>query len=215
MHLVFVSNETDLPYTKAGGKKTLAPHVAKLKAPKGFLVRCTGLNAADAITWVRRRARLDDAAAKYLLTRTGGNLSATASVCAKLALFDQDAGSATIDALVAESPTRDFTDHLIALEKRQALLALPDLDDSQRPKTIALLDSRLDLLERLHRIQIAGKTWRETTGISPFLMRQYLPYAKHYDVASCTQRRRVLAMIDDVFRQGARGGVFESLVACW
>ncbi len=215
VYLVFVSNEPDLPYTKHGSRKTLKPHAALLKAPRGHLVRCTALNETDALAWVRRRSRLDEATAKYLLTRTGGNLAATAAVCAKLALFEQGAGAATINALTTEQPHADFTDHLIALQKREALLALDTIDDSDRLGTIALLDTRLDLLERLHRIQIAGRTWRETSGINPFLLRQYLPHARHYDTAACVKRRRVLAVVEDVYRQGARTGVFESLVALW
>lgn len=215
VYLLFVSNEPDLPTTTVGGRKVLKPHVAQLKAPRGSLVRCTALNESDALAWVRRRSRLDEPSAKYLLTRTGGNLAATAAVCAKLALFEQGAGAATINAMVAASPTTDFTDHLIALEKPQALLCLEHLNDSEKIKIIALLDSRLDLLERLHRIQLAGKSWRDATGVNPYLLRLYLPHARHYDVSSCTHRRRVLAVIDDALRNGVRDAAFEVLVALW
>lgn len=215
VYLLFVSNEPDLPTTTTGGKKVLKPHVAQLRAPRGSLVRCTMLAEPDAVAWVRRRSKLDESTAKYLLTRTGGNLAAAAAVCAKLALFEQGAGPATIDMMVADSPAADFTDHLIALEKRQALLCLQSLDESEKIKAIALLDSRLDLLERLYRIQIAGRTWRESSGVNPYLLRQYMPHARHYDVSSCTHRRRVLAVIDDALRNGARDGVLESLVALW
>lgn len=215
VHLVFVSNETDLPTHTVGGKKTLKPHVAGLKAPRGSLVKCTMPAEADALAFVRRRAPLDEGTARYLLTRTGGNLAAAAAVCAKLTLFQQRPGAATINALVAETPAAGFTDNLIALNKRQALLNLTGLHPSEQIKLIALLDSRLDLLERLHRIQIAGQSWRDATGINPFLLRQYMPHARHYDTASCTHRRRVLAVIDDALRTGARDGVFEALVSLW
>jgi DNA polymerase III delta subunit len=215
VYLLFVSNEDDLPWQTVAGKRVLKPHVAQIRAPRGSLVRCTQLSEPDALAWVRRRARLDEDAAKYLLTRTGGNLSQAAAVCSKLALFEQGAGAATINALVAASPSHEFPDHLIALEKREALLCLPSLTDSARIKLVALLDSRLDLLEKLHRIQIAGRSWREASGVNPFLLRQYMPHARHYDVSSCTHRRRILAVIDDALRNGARDGVFEALVALW
>jgi DNA polymerase III delta subunit len=137
------------------------------------------------------------------------------AVCAKLRLFEQAAGAATINALVAEAPAADFTDSLIALDKRTALLSLPGLADAELISLIALLDSRLDLLERLHRIQIAGRSWRDASGVNPFLLRQYMPHARHYDSTSCTRRRRVLAVVDDALRTGARDGVFEALTALW
>lgn len=215
VYLVFVSNQDDLPTTGTGNKKTLKPHVAQLRAPRGFLVRCTTPSETDAVTWIRRRSTLDETTAKHLLTRTGGNLASAAAVCAKLALFPQTAGTATIDALVTETPAADFSDSLIALDKRRALLSADSLRDDDHYRLIALLDSRLDLLQKLHRIQIAGQSWRETTGINPYLQRLYMPHARHYDPAACTNRRRVLAVIDDALRGGARGAILEALVALW
>jgi DNA polymerase III delta subunit len=211
VYLVFVSDKPE----QLSGKKGAAAHLASIRAPRGFLVRAGNLSEDDAIAWVRRRSTLDTELARHLLTRTGGNLTACAAVCTKLALFEQGAGSATINALVAESPPEDFTDSLIAGQKRQALLALSDLDHTDRIRVVALLDSRLDLLERLHRMQVAGQSWREAAGISPFLMRQYLPYARNYDVATCTHRRQVLAVLDDVLRRGVDDGVLHALVALW
>ena len=215
VYLLFISGEPDLPYTTVGGRKTLKPHVALIKAPRGSVVRCTGLNEADLIAWVRRRSALDETQARHLLTRTGGNLTMAAAVCHKLALFGLSVGSETLNKLITEQPSAEFTDHLIALDKRRALLALPNLDDADRLKMVALLDSRLDLLEKLNRIHTAGRSWRDATGVNPFLLRQYMPYARHYDSSSCTNRRRVLAVIDDALRSGARLAVMEALVALW
>lgn len=215
VHLVFVSNDTDLPHTKTGGKKTLKPHVAALKAPRGHLIKCTQPNENDALAWVRRRARLDEPVARYLLTRVGGDLTQAAAVCTKLSLFDARAGAATINALVDENPQADFTDSLIALDKRQALLHTDTIGYADQFGLLALLDSRLDLLHKLHRLQIAGRNWHDVTGISPFLTRRYLPHARHYNPAACTQRRRLLASIEHALRSGARIGTLETLVALW
>jgi DNA polymerase III delta subunit len=215
VYLVFVSNEPDLPTHTVGGRKVLAPHAAALKAPRGSLVKCSPLNEADALAWVRRRSALDEATAKYLLTRTGGNLAAAAAVCTKLALFPQTAGAATINALVAESASTSFADELTALNKRAALRSIASLEETEVHRLIALLDARLDTLEKLHRMQVAGKSWREVTGINAFAMRQLLPHARHYDTASCVHRRRVLAVIDDALRNAARDGVLQALVALW
>jgi DNA polymerase III delta subunit len=211
VYLVFVSERPE----QLTDKKGVPAHLAGLRAPRGFLVRATGLSEDDAIAWVRARSTLDTELARYLLTRTGGNLAAAAAVCAKLALFEQGAGSATINALVAESPAHDFTDNLIAGDKRQALLNLPDLNHSDRIKAVALLDSRLDLLERLHRMKMAGQSWREVTGISPFLLKQYMPHARNYDPDTCTHRRQVLAVLDNVLRHGTDVGVMEAMTALW
>lgn len=211
VYLVFISDKPE----QLTAKKGLPPHLAALRAPRGFLVRAAGLSEDDAVAWVQARSTLDHELARYLLTRTGGDLAACAAVCTKLALFEQGAGSATIDALVAESPSNDFTDNLIAGDKRRALLSLPDLTHGERIQAIALLDSRLDLLERLHRVTVAGRSWRDVTGVSPFLLRQYMPHARTYDPDSCTHRRQVLAVLDDVLRRGVDDGVMETLVSLW
>lgn len=216
VYLVFVSNETDLPYETAGGKKAgLKAHVAAIKAPRGSLVRCTMPNEADAIAWVRGRARMDEATASLLLTRTGGSLAQVAAVCAKVSLFDGPAGRATIEALCAERPSASFVDNILALDRKAALLRIPDLPDAEAGKVIGLLDSRLDLLASLHRLQVAGYGLRDMTGINPYLARQYLPIARMYDQSRCVHRRRVLAVVDDALRKGARTGVWEALVALW
>lgn len=216
VYLVFVSNEPDLPYIMVGGKRAgLQPHVAAIKAPRGHVVRCTVPNETDAVAWVRRRASMDDDTAQHLLTRSGGDLLAVAAVCAKLSVFDGQAGNATIDALCTPRPSTSFSDTLLALDKRGALTAVNSLVEAEFGRVISLLDSRLDLLQSLHRIQAAGQGYRDATGINPYLVRQYMPIARHYDTRQCVYRRRVLAVIDDALRSGARGGVWEALVALW
>jgi DNA polymerase III delta subunit len=211
VYLLFVSNEPDLPYLT---KKTLKPHAALMRAPRGFLVRATLPTEPEAITWLQRRARLDTDTARYLLDRTGGDLTAAAHVCAKLNLFPAPAGKASIAALTPETPATGLCDSLIALDKRSAFLAAADVSTTERFKLIALLDSRLDLLHTLHRMQLAGRNWRDYS-LNQFLTRQYLPYARHYDPASCVRRRRVLAFTEDAVRRGANTGVLEALIALW
>lgn len=215
VYLLFVSNESDLPRTAGRGIQGLLPWASAIKSPRGFLVRCTMPSESDAIAWVRRHSQLDDSAARHLLTRSGGNLSTAAAVTAKLSLFDGRASTATIDLLCMERPMDDFTDILLSLDKRRALLRIRDLDETDRLRLVPVLDARLDLLQGLHRHQIAGHTLRQITGVPPFLARQYLPLARHYDAARCAHRRRVLAVVDDALRTGARDGVLEALVSLW
>lgn len=216
IYLIFVSNEPDLPYETVEGKRAgLKPHAVAIRAPRGRLVRCVMPNEADALAWVRRRANLDDDTARYLLTRTGGDLALAASVCAKVSLFNGAAGYRTVDALCHERPSASFVDCLLALEKKQALLRVPDLIDNEVNKVIGLLDSRLDLLQLLYRAQAAGQHLREISGVNPYLARQYIAIARHYEHSRCAYRRRVLAVVDDALRSGIRDGVWEALVALW
>jgi DNA polymerase III delta subunit len=214
VYLLFVGGQ-DLPTVGTGSKKTLKPHVAALKAPRGYVVRATMPAESDAIAWLMTRCPITETVARHLLTRTGGDLGEAAAVTAKLALFEQTTGTATVDALVAEGPATNFTDNLIAGNKRHAMISLEALRADDHISLIALLDSRLDLLHKLHRIQISGQSWREATGINPFLQRQYLPHARGYDAASCARRRQALALADHATRTGARHGVLEALVALW
>lgn len=215
VHLVFVSSDAALPHT-GGRKGTLTDWAKALRAPRGSLVKCSALTEPVALAWTRRRAPgLDEDTARYLLTRTGGDLTATAGVCDKLSLFTGEVGTATIDQLCDERPSLDLAEHLLAGHKRQALLCVPDLGEQDMYRLTALLESRLDLLASLHRLQIAGHGWRDATGINPYLARQYLPLAREYDPHRCVRARRVLAVTDDALRKGARIGVFEGLIALW
>lgn len=208
VHLLFVSDEADLPNVR--GKP--AAHIATLAGRKqAHLVRCTALKPEDAIGWVRRRARVDQDVAHHLLRRLAGDLGAAAQVCAKIALFDGQASRSTVDALCTEV-SDEFVDELIAGRKRQALHALPATEPGA---AIGLLVRRVDLLGALWRASRAGQSAREITGHPPFLVHRFLTHAKHYDPQRCVYARRVLAVIDDAHRNGARDGVMEALVTLW
>lgn len=207
VYLVFVSSEKD--------KKKQPNVIAELKT-KARLVRCVEPNEDDALAWVRRRAPLDEPVARYLLERTGGNLSQAAAVCAKLALFDARAGTATINALADETPRNEFTDNLIAIDRRKAMLSLNQLAYGQQYfQIIGALESHLGTLEKIHRIQIAGRSWREATGVNPYLLRKFLPHSRHYSPADCDRRYRLLARISEALHAGNRIGPMEVLVALW
>lgn len=211
VYLILVSNEPDLPYAT---KKQLKPHVAALRAPRGYLVKCTLPGENEAIGWLQHRARLDTDAARYLLERTGGNLTAAAHTCTKLNLFTDPAGKASIAALTPETPAADLADSIIALDRRSAMLSARQLGHGERLGLVALLDSRLDLLNTLHKMQVAGRNHRDYS-LNQFLTRLYLPYARHYDTTSCVRRRRVLAFAEDAIRSGAKTGVLEALISLW
>lgn len=209
VHLLFVSNLPDF-----GADKKMPSHVEAIKA-RGHIVRCAMPNETDALAWVKRRANLDDETARHLLTRTGGNLALAGAVCAKLSLFDGQAGPRTINQLCAEVPADSFVESLLLLNKRAALHAAESLRPNDFGKIIGLLDSRLDLLAVLHRAVRAGYSTREVQGFPLFLVKQFMSVAKHYDPKRCLYSRRVLAVIDDVHRSGARDGLMTALTALW
>lgn len=219
VHLVLVSADADFPYTIVDGKKAgLKPPVDLIQAKRrsGMIVRCAMPNASDAVAWVRRRApALSHGLAGYLLTRTGGDLAAAAGVCDKIALFDATVNRTTVDALCQENPADSFVDCLLYLRKPQALLVAAAMDPRDYGKVIGQLDARLDLLATLCRANSAGLGAHEIHGVSPFLVRQYLPCAKYYTPTTCVNRRRLLAVVDEAYRSGAREAIMESLVALW
>lgn len=213
-HLLFVAGEPDFPYVGDAKRGTLKPHVELIKN-KGRIVRCAMPAEPDAVAWLRRRAPLlTDVTAAYVLTRTGGDLTAAGNVAAKLALFDTATVTlSTVDAVVDEQPGRSFVDNLLAGDKRAAVMGIAGLDRTERGRIIGLLDVRIDTLAQLWQSVRAGHSLREVTGVNPYLARLYLPIAKHYNPQRCAYIRRLLAVVDDAHRSGADEGVMEALVA--
>jgi DNA polymerase III delta subunit len=215
-HLLLVSAQPDLPYRMVDGARTGLPAHLELIKAKGRIVRCATPNERDTIAWVRRRAPgLSEATAAHLLTRVGGNLAAAAAVCAKLDLFTGPPSVNTINMLCESAPADTLVDSLLALHKADALAGAALLDDRDYLKTLGQLEARLDLLGNLWRSVRIGLSAREITDQPAFLVHRYLPMAKHYDPHRCTHARRLLAVIDEAVRTGARVGALEALVALW
>lgn len=216
-HLLFVSDDPDVPYDVVAGKRVARAHIAAMKAPKGHVVRCGMPNEVDAVSWVRRRSPgLDEEMARYLLVRVGGNLMQAGAVAAKLALFERgNPGPKVIDQLTREAPADDLVTSLVAGNKRAALLAAAGIDPGEYRRVVTLLDRRLDLMSVIGRAARTGLGPREVLGHPPYLVRQFWPYARHYDERRCAQSRRVLAVVDEVLSTGARDGVLEALIALW
>lgn len=219
IHVVFVSNEHDITHTVVDKKREVAPHLATMMSQRrhAVVVRCATPNPTDAVAWVSRRAGIPQRAAQHLLIRVGGDLTAAASVADKLAVFDTDAhiGPEIVDLLCDQIAADTFAECLLMLRKRDALSVVQSLDERDYGKVLGLLDSRLDLLAKLCHYVRAGASPREMNGLPHFLVRAYLHIAKHYDPPRCAHGRRVLAVIDDALRGGARDGLMEALVALW
>lgn len=215
-HLLLISNDADLPREPGGRRAAAATFIDAMKPPKGYVVKCSALNHDDAVAWVRERSTLDARTAEHLLTRTGGNLSAAADLCAKLALFGEvTVSTAVVDQLVGAQPATDFTDSLLAGDKPAAFSLIPEVADRDCARVTGLLDSRLDLLAKLWQSHSHGHYGQAVPGVSPFLVRQYTAIAKHYPPERCGYDRTVLAVVEHAFREGAREGIWETLVALW
>ncbi len=208
VHLLFDHREAEV-------KK--AAHIETLKAKPRLVqfVQCRALNSDDAIAWVRRRARLDATTAWHLLERLGGDLAAAQAVCAKLALFDKAPHTGVIDALCDEVPGRSFVDELVAGNKTRALHSLTGMSTGDRIGAIGALSRELEQLALLRKALMVEERPRAVPGVHPFAIARLRPYAKHYDPKRVAYLHKLLAVVDDAHRCGARDGVVEALVCLW
>lgn len=217
-YLLLVSNDTELPYVKKDGKTDgLQPFAEAIKA-RGHLVRCATPSEEALVGWVQRRVACSEDTAKYLLERSAGELGLVQSVGQKLALFPGEPSREIIDVLCVERPAEDFTEAIISGRKPKALSALEGLSERDYSKVIGLLDSRLDLLSKLHLALRRRMSMREIVsmkGVHVFIARPLIPYSKNYDPIRVRRCRQLLAVIDDALRSGARDGCMEALVSLW
>jgi DNA polymerase III delta subunit len=220
VHLLFVSSEHDFPYqTGKDGKSTgdLKRHVGWIKG-KGHLVRCSYPNEEDVVAWVKRQVDSPVRVAEHLLRRVGGDLGLARNVCLKAQLFSGELSTPVVDVLCSESPSSDFVDALVRLQKPKAFRALEVLPQDAWSMTIGQLDYRLEILGKLHSALRKGQTIKDVSisgSVPVFLARELMPVAKIYDRDRRLSCRRVLAVADDALRGGARDGCMESLVALW
>jgi DNA polymerase III delta subunit len=225
-YLVFVSNEDRLQRlpvpegAERGTKGAIAPHIAALSG-KGTAVECrpyTQATAKYAVKWVQEKAPMRDGIAGYLLDRANGDLRLVRDICEKLAVFPDDISITTVNALLSEQPRDDFSDALMALDKKTALLSLEQLPESEYSRTLGLLDSRLDLAGLVHDMQSEYKSPSQISaaaGSKAFLVKDILPVSKHYDRKRRLQIRKVLATADEALRSGNSIAVLEAVVALW
>lgn len=223
-YLVLISNEGKIPRLtpteeerRLGARAEMVPHLAALSG-KGHIIECrpyTMDSAKHAVSWVQTKVGIRQNVAEHLLERSNGDLRLVRDVCRKLAAFGQDPSIPMVNELLAQRPRDTFTDALIALDKKAALLALESLPVSLYYSTLGLLDSRLDLAGTVHDLQGEQKTLGEIArrvGPLSFLVKDVAPVAKHYDAKRRLAIRQLLAVADEALRGGATVGVMEALV---
>jgi hypothetical protein len=196
---------------------TKSEHMASI-VKSGRYVSCGPLNEADAYAFISSKCAIDKSDALALLTRVGGDLAKAAGVASKAAVLGRRLDLKAIEILATPSPSEEFEDALIALNKPLALRAASDMDPSDYSRAIGSLDYRLDQVRRLNiliRRQTSMRDIIANSKIPPFVVKRLMPVAKHYDRANALSRTSALALVDSALRSGAREGLLEVLVATW
>lgn len=123
-----------------------------------------------------------------------------------------------VNELLSEMPRDTFSDALVAIDKKTALLALERLTPSEYSRTLGMLDQRLDLAGMVHDLMLEHKTASEiarAAGNKNFLVPEIMKVAKHYDSKRRLEIRQVLALADETLRSGEHVGVLEVVVSQW
>jgi len=223
VYVVFVSNEEKIPRNEPKSRDEKPEPVDYIAAfgTRGHVIECrpyTAATAKHAVGWVQSKIKIYDQEAAYLLNRANGDLRLVRDMCTKLALFPGTITKTTIEGMLSEKPRETFSDALIALDKRQALLALESLSVSEYSRAIGMLEMRLDLAGIIHDRQVERKQMADilkVAGNKAFLVREVIPYAKHYDSKRRLQIRKILSLADETLRSGQHTGVLELLVHLW
>lgn len=225
--LILVSREEKVPrleptpeQRRERAKGDIVPHIAAI-GTKGHVIECrpyTNATAKYAVQWVQSKVRMRDGIASHLLNRSNGDLRLVRDVCLKLAAFPGEISLSTVNGMLIERPRDTFSDALLALDKKTALLALKDLQPTDYSRTLGYLDSRLDLAGMVHDMLVEHKPQPEiarAAGSQSFLVKDIIPVSKHYDAKRRLAIRRVLAIADEALRSGSTTGVMETVVVFW
>jgi len=216
-YLLLTSYQADAPSTYTKGKRTgYEDHIEFIRT-KGKLIKCSQPNDEDLIKWSESYG-LSSSAARHLVDRTSGNTTAMLEVFRKVHVWNGSPNARAIDLLCEEQALDSFADYLILHDKPTAYLALDTTPQVDRAKIITRLDYRLDIMMEIakyNRRRMYPGDIAATTGIKIYLVKRFLPVAKDYDNKKIRQCRQLLAMIDAALKDGAKIGVWETLIALW
>lgn len=216
-YLLFVSYQSDAPATYAKGKRVSYEDHIELIRTKGKFIKCSQPNDEDLVSWGMSYG-LTQQAAQHLMERTSGDTSAMLEVFRKVHVWNGSPNPKAIDLLCEDQALDSFADYLIMRDKPTAYLALQSTSVEDRAKIISRLDYRLDMLMEIgkyvRRRMYAGDI-AATTGIKVYLIKRFMPVVKNYDDKKIRYCRQLLAMADGANRDGAKIGVWETLIALW
>lgn len=216
-YLVFVSAESDAPSVFDKGKRTgYATHIELIRN-KGKFIRCSQPNNDDLVSWAMEYG-LSNASAEFLVARTAGDVTSMYNVLRKVHIWGASPAPQAIKLLCDESALESLADCIILGDKKQALLALQQLDNIEYTKVLSRLDLCLDyitdinrcLARRMYDVDIAS-----TTGIKIFIVKKYKHAAPKYDFNRIKQCRQLLAVIDSAVRNGNEIGTMEAVISLW
>ena len=228
-HLVLISSEHKIPKTeptpeerRRGGKPESLPHIAAIGA-RGHVIECRPYTTATSkysIEWVQSKVRMREGVAKQLLIRANFNLRLVRDVCVKLSVLppEMEITTSIINNMLTERPRDSFSDALLALDRKTALLALQEIQPDDYGRIIGLLDSRVDLASMVHDMMNEHRAPHEiarAAGPQAWLVPDIMAVAKHYNSKRRDQIRNLLAIVDEAYRGGQRTGILEMLVASW
>lgn len=226
-YLVFISDEERVPRVeltpeqkRAHEKPGPAPHIAAIGA-KGHVVECRPFTSATAkvsLEWVKSKVPMRDTVAKHLLERANWDLRLVRDTLLKLSVFPGEVTVQVINALMSQRPRDTFTDALLALDKKTALLALEDVRPDDVGRLIGLLDHNLDLAGTIYDMRAEHKSssdMAKALGPQAFLIKDLMKVSRHYDIRRRAMIRQSLAMADVAYRNGHTTGVLEAVVTQW
>jgi hypothetical protein len=216
-YLLFVSHQPDAPTVYAKGKRVGYEDHIEIIRTKGKLIKCSQPNDEDLIKWSQSYG-LTELASRHLIDRVSGDTTAMLEVFHKVAIWSGSPNTKAIDLLCEEQALDSFADYLMMRDKKTAFLALQSATEDDLAKVITRLDHRLDMMleigKYVRRRMYAGDI-AATTGIKIYLVKRFMPVVKDYDDRKIKKCRQVLALIDGFLRDGAKVGVWESLIALW
>ncbi len=216
-YLVFVSAQSDAPSLYTKGKRTQYVEHIELIRTKGKFIRCSQPNNDDLVSWANSYG-LTDNTSKHLVERTSGNTSSMVNVLQKVHIWNGAPNVKVIDLLCAEQALDSFADYLVQGQKATAYLALQTMSQADKDKIISKLDYRLDTvmeIARLARRRMYAGDIAASTGIKVYIVKKFLPVVNQYDETKIKYCRQVLALIDGHLRDGAKVGVWETLITLW
>lgn len=226
-YLVLVSDDEKIPKTdpsreerQKGARPEVLPHLKSI-GPRGHVIECrpfTSATAHHSISWVRSKVKMPETVARHLMERSNFELRQVRDICLKLSVFDGYPTIPLINSLLSERPRDDFIDALFALNRKEALLALKEIDPSEYGQLIGKIDAQLDLVGMIHDMQAEYHSpydIRKAAGSQAFLVPALIPIAKHYDSKRRHSIRQMLAICDAAHRGGISTGVMEGLILTW
>lgn len=226
-HLVLVSNEERIPKTnptpderKKGIRPEILPHLANL-GTRGHLIECrsfTNATARYSIDWVVSKVNMPDTVARHLMERSNFELRLVRDICLKLSVFDGVPSVPIINELLSQRPRDSYVDAIFMLDRKEALRALSEVEESDYSMLLGQLDARLDLVGMIHDMQSEYHSPYEITkaaGSQAFLVKDLIPVAKHYDTKRRHSIRQLLAVSDTALRGGQSVGAMEALTLLW